>query len=405
MPVAAAGVVALRGASPRRIRMPSPTRNPWRPRALAATAAIACALLGSDLTTRGVGDIQGQIAANQSTAASLQAQIAADTARIHATTTGLHDAQARLSALQAELSARIAQLRAVQGELLAARDHLVVLENRLQLASRALAANLVANYEASQPDFVTVVLEARGFTDLLERMSFLSRIGHQDARVVSATRAARAAVAQQATTLATLEQRDRQLTDQILAHRDQVAALQAALLSQQISEVGARANTAAKLHDLNAQLKALEAKAAAQARSATVAGIALNPGGMVQAPPGAPTAVGQVMAAGNAIATLPYIWGGGHGSFQASGYDCSGSVSYALAAAGLLSSPLDSTGFESWGLPGPGQWITVYANAGHAFMVVAGWRFDTVALASGGTRWSQSMADTSGFVARHPPGL
>ena len=125
---------------------------------------------------------------------------------------------------------------------------------------------------------------------------------------------------------------------------------------------------------------------------------------MVQPPPGAPAAVAQVIAAGNAIATLPYIWGGGHGSFQASGYDCSGSVSYALAAAGLLSSPLDSTGFESWGAPGPGRWITVYANADHAFMVVAGWRFDTVALAEGGTRWSQSMADTSGFVVRHPPG-
>ncbi len=91
-----------------------------------------------------------------------------------------------------------------------------------------------------------------------------------------------------------------------------------------------------------------------------------------------------MIAAGNAIATLPYIWGGGHGSFQASGYDCSGSVSYALAAAGLLSSPLDSTGFESWGDPGPGRWITIYANADHAWMQVAGWRFDTVALASGG---------------------
>jgi hypothetical protein len=115
--------------------------------------------------------------------------------------------------------------------------------------------------------------------------------------------------------------------------------------------------------------------------------------------------VRQVIAAGSAIATLPYIWGGGHGSFQASGYDCSGSVSYALAAAGLLSSPLDSTGFESWGDPGPGRWITVYANAGHAFMVVAGWRFDTVALAQTGTRWTQTMTSTAGFVARHPPGL
>jgi hypothetical protein len=126
---------------------------------------------------------------------------------------------------------------------------------------------------------------------------------------------------------------------------------------------------------------------------------------MAQPPPGAPAAVAQVMAAGNAIATLPYLYGGGHGSFHADAYDCSGSVSYALAAAGLVSSPLDSTGFESWGEPGPGRWITVYANAGHAFMVVAGWRFDTVALASGGTRWTRTPGATAGFVARHPPGL
>jgi hypothetical protein len=156
----------------------------------------------------------------------------------------------------------------------------------------------------------------------------------------------------------------------------------------------------------------LEARAARQAaiaaRTQNVSvpgGIAVDTGGMVKPPAGAPPQVAQVIAAGNAIATLPYIWGGGHGSFQASGYDCSGSVSYALAAAGLLSSPLDSTGFESWGDPGPGRWITVYANAGHAFMVVAGWRFDTVALAETGTRWSQTMASTAGFVARHPPGL
>jgi hypothetical protein len=112
-----------------------------------------------------------------------------------------------------------------------------------------------------------------------------------------------------------------------------------------------------------------------------------------------------VIAAGNAIAGLPYVWGGGHGAFRASGYDCSGSVSYALAAAGLLASPLDSTGFMSWGDAGPGKWITVYANAGHAFMVVAGWRFDTSALSGGGTRWTRSMRSTGGFVARHPPGL
>src|SRR3981189_2959814 len=128
-------------------------------------------------------------------------------------------------------------------------------------------------------------------------------------------------------------------------------------------------------------------------------------GGMAQAPADAPAAVKQVIAAGNAIAGLPYAYGGGHGSFRANAYDCSGSVSYALAAAGLLSSPLDSTGFESWGEPGPGQWITVYANAGHAFMVVAGWRFDTSSLSQDSTRWTRSMRTPSGFVERHPPGL
>ena len=105
------------------------------------------------------------------------------------------------------------------------------------------------------------------------------------------------------------------------------------------------------------------------------------------------------------IATTPYVWGGGHGSLDASGYDCSGSISYALAAGGLLSSPLDSTGFMSWGEAGPGRRITVYANAGHAFMIVDGRRYDTSALSGGGTRWTSEGRSTAGFVARHPPGL
>jgi cell wall-associated NlpC family hydrolase len=413
-------------------------RLTWVLRALVATAAVSAALWAG--ASSSVGDLQSQISAGQSAAQSLQSTIAADSARIRATTDGLQRARAQLAALQWELSAREAQLRRVQGDLLAARDRLVVLENRLHAASVALAANLVARYEGSQPDIVTVILEAHGFNDLLERMSFMERVGHQDGQIVAATRAARAAVAREANALAALEQRDRILTDQVLGQRNQVAALQAALLSRQISEIGSRATDAARLGRLNARLSELKAKAAAEAAAAaraaqaaaaaraaqaaqaagpaqqssggpsqstgvSLGGIAVDTGGMVQAPPGAPAAVAQVIAAGNAIATLPYVWGGGHGSFHADGYDCSGSVSYALAAAGLLSSPLDSTGFESWGEPGPGQWITVYANAGHAFMVVAGWRFDTVALGEGGTRWSQTMADTSGFVARHPPGL
>ncbi len=395
-------------------------RQPLIQRTAAVAASMALALLGSNLTDTSAGDLQSRIDQSRSGAAALRSSIAADTARIRQTAGGLAEAQQRLSAVQAQLSAREQQLRGVQNRLVAARDELVKLENRLRLASAALSSNLVAGYEGSRPDLVSVILDAHGFRDLLEQVSFLQRVGHQDAQIVSSTRSARAAVSQQATALAGLEQRDRVLTEQVLSQRNQVASLHAALLNRQIAQLGTRAGDAAKLHQLNADLNALEARAAAEARRAaaaaaaaaapngtgvSVGGIAVNTGGMVQPPAGAPAAVGQVMAAGNAIATLPYIWGGGHGSFQASGYDCSGSVSYALAAAGLLSSPLDSTGFESWGLPGPGRWITVYANAGHAFMVVAGWRFDTVALSQGGTRWSQSMTDTSGFVARHPPGL
>lgn len=115
--------------------------------------------------------------------------------------------------------------------------------------------------------------------------------------------------------------------------------------------------------------------------------------------------VARVIAAANEIATRPYVWGGGHGSFESYGYDCSGSVSYALHGGGLLSAPEDSTGLESYGEPGPGRYITIYANAEHAWMTIDGRRFDTVALAETGDRWSGTMASTAGFVVRHPAGL
>jgi hypothetical protein len=126
--------------------------------------------------------------------------------------------------------------------------------------------------------------------------------------------------------------------------------------------------------------------------------------GEAAAPFDAPQIVIDVVQAANQIALTPYRWGGGHGAWRDKGYDCSGSVSFALAAAGLLSSPLDSTRFMSYGAPGKGRWITIYANAGHAWMTVAGLRFDTGGLSSG-TRWQASMRSTSGFVARHPAGF
>ncbi|MDO8211280.1 peptidoglycan-binding protein [Conexibacter sp. CPCC 206217] len=115
--------------------------------------------------------------------------------------------------------------------------------------------------------------------------------------------------------------------------------------------------------------------------------------------------IAAMIAAGNRIASTPYVYGGGHGSFESSGYDCSGSVSYVLHGAGLLDSPLSSGGFESWGEPGEGRRVTIYANAGHAYMVIDGRRFDTSGASAAGTRWQPDDRSSAGYVAVHPPGL
>jgi cell wall-associated NlpC family hydrolase len=127
--------------------------------------------------------------------------------------------------------------------------------------------------------------------------------------------------------------------------------------------------------------------------------------GVALPPLEAPEAVKQIIEAGNGIARTPYKWGGGHGKWQDTGYDCSGSVSFALAAAGLLSGPLASGPLMSWGEPGKGKWVTIWTNQGHVFLEVAGIRFDTSATRVTGSRWSNDGRSTAGFVARHPAGL
>ena len=111
------------------------------------------------------------------------------------------------------------------------------------------------------------------------------------------------------------------------------------------------------------------------------------------------------IAAGNRIARFPYVYGGGHRSFHDTGYDCSGSVSYVLHAMGVLSHPLDSSALMHYGAAGPGRWVTVYSNPGHAYMVINGRRFDTSAQWQGGSRWSIFDRSSAGYVVRHPPGL
>jgi peptidoglycan hydrolase-like protein with peptidoglycan-binding domain len=130
----------------------------------------------------------------------------------------------------------------------------------------------------------------------------------------------------------------------------------------------------------------------------------LNSDGTATAPANAPSAVKAVIAAGNRIAFKPYVYGGGHGSWNDSGYDCSGSVSYALHGGGLISSPEDSGSLESYGRGGAGRWITLWTNAGHVYMYVAGLRFDTSSHGPGGSRWTTASRSNAGFIERHPTG-
>jgi cell wall-associated NlpC family hydrolase len=127
--------------------------------------------------------------------------------------------------------------------------------------------------------------------------------------------------------------------------------------------------------------------------------------GTAVAPEDAPEVVKRVILAANQIAKFPYRWGGGHGAWRDNGYDCSGSVSFALAGAGLLSRPLTSGDFLGYGAEGAGRWITIYTNPGHIFMVVAGLRFDTSGRGRAGTRWQEAPRSTAGFAVRHVPGL
>ena len=137
--------------------------------------------------------------------------------------------------------------------------------------------------------------------------------------------------------------------------------------------------------------------------------------GLAIAPKGAPRAVKRAIAAANQIVDKPYRYGGGHASIKDKGYDCSGTVSYALIGSNRLKAPLDSTGFMSWGKKGKGRWISVYAHGGHAYAVIAGLRLDTGsrdpassrygAAPGSGPRWNKSRRDSRGYVVRHPRGL
>ncbi len=375
--------------------------------AVALTAVLGVGALVAGTSPPAAG--QAGIDSERQAADRLRAAIAAESDRIAATQDGLADAERRLAVLDSRVRQRTTDLDDAQDRLIRSRIRLTMLQRREVEAKRTLADNLVSSYKAGQPDLATIVLSSNGFADLFQRLEFLKRLAQSNGRILDDTRDARADVVVQTQELEVLRSRYSALAKTAIADRDRADVLRNALLQREAAQLARRQGVETRLASVRTRIDRLERQQAAAARRAQSASTATE-----QAPP-APTGggggggdadgvVAQVVAAANQIATTPYVWGGGHGG-AGGGYDCSGSLSYALAAGGLLSSPLDSTGFMSWGEAGPGSRITVYANAGHAFMIVDGRRYDTSALSGGGTRWTSESRSTAGFVARHPPGL
>jgi cell wall-associated NlpC family hydrolase len=185
------------------------------------------------------------------------------------------------------------------------------------------------------------------------------------------------------------------------------AASTPAKASEQVVAAGAPSDAEVK-REL-AQMQAVERSAKQQQRlrlTPVKGGNSVGGNGTIPIPANVPEVVQRVIAGANAITNFPYVFGGGHGSFVDNAYDCSGSVSYALAAGGLLSAPETSGELESWGVPGPGRYISVYAAAGHTYMYVDGVLYDTAGRSGPyASRWQVSPTDNSGYVVRHWPGL
>lgn len=323
-------------------------------------------------------------------------------------------------AVEAELAAKEAELKRATAALEAEEAHLERVRAQLQRAMAVLSERLVAIYESGSPDMLNAILESEDWDQMAAQTEYLRQIQEYDDAVVDRVKTLRDQVRSAVERLDAQRAEIETARDEVATkEREAVAASQAATarFRELKAEQGERQEALDALQSreaqLNDNLSVISEQIASEGGDATAGQLPapLNPGQEAQliteseasAPASAPQAVKDVISAANAIGATPYIWGGGHGSFESSGYDCSGAVSYALHGGGLLESPLDSTGLSTWGEPGPGRWITVYANAGHAWMVVAGISFDTSGGA--GPRWHDPWASSpEGFIARHPAG-
>jgi peptidoglycan hydrolase CwlO-like protein len=359
------------------------------------------------------------VRANQS---SLAATIAEQNAAIDSMIGEVSTLRQKRVVVEAELSEKQTELEQATRALEAEEDHLEEVRHQLTRALGLLRGRLIAIYESGSPDIVNAILESEDWSQMTAQTEYLNRIQSYDDSVVDRVKTLRDEVTAAVDRLT-------KHRDEVEQARDAVAALEREVAAATEEAESRFAELKSAQHERREAMEALESRG--EALSTNLASISnqiaseagtsgvpmaevpapLNPGESAQvineseasAPSAAPQAVKDAIAAANSIAMTPYIWGGGHGSFESSGYDCSGAVSFALHGGGFLESPLDSTGLETWGEAGAGHWITVYANAEHAWMVIAGIAFDTVG--GPGPRWHDPWVDSpEGFIVRHPAG-
>jgi peptidoglycan hydrolase CwlO-like protein len=398
--------------------------NSWRlllPAALLlAVLCVAASAPAKDLEEK-LDAAQGKLSHVRESQSALAATIAEQNKAIDSMIGEVSALRRQQASVESELAAKQDELDRATAKLAADKHRLALVRERLQRALGVLRQRLVAIYEAGSPDMLNVVLDSASWSEVTTRAEYLSQVQEYDDSVAGRVKGLRDEARATVKRMTAVRLQIKESRDAIAVKEREVASARAEAESRFAELKSAQTERREAMESLESREEALSDNLAAiseQIASATgepgpVTGTPapLTPGqsadyiseSQASVPSEAPAAVAAAIEAANSIATTPYIWGGGHGSFESSGYDCSGAVSFALHGGGLLESPLDSTGLETWGEPGPGQWITVYANAEHAWMIIAGLAFDTVG--GPGPRWHSSPVDSpEGFIARHPSG-
>ena len=370
--------------------------------------AAACTLgLATDAPAQDPTELQNTIAeleGVQERQGGLEAEIDRFNGEVNELIAQEADVREREAAVAEELSATQARLDRATAAVERERARLEAVRARLQRARELLRKLLVDIYKQGTPDALSVILESASWSDVLAQAEYLDRIQSYDAAVIARVKTLAAEVEAIVERLEVTREEIEADRDAIASQRDELAAVRSKLESRHSELLAARQARRDALDQLESRERELQKEIEPSAappggQTATLVN------GRAVPPPNAPPAVASAIEAANRIVGAPYVWGGGHGSFESSGYDCSGAVSYALHGGGLIDSPVDSTGLMSWGSPGAGSWITVYAYSGHAYAVIAGLRFDTSGTVGGsGPAWSTEMRSSAGFVARHPDG-